>query len=105
MKESKIQQMVSEFFSNEWNSLCMGGTLYVRDFKLMLSVLDGTIDGDFLIYDNLGGRPFDILVNSEQYPKTVQIILAHMKKERPYAIFAYRIKGKETILRQLNKQS
>lgn len=71
-----------------------GGIFTAKDFKFLMGAFNETLD-NFVIFENGGGKPFMIW---EMKPKDLQLFVD--SKSRQY-MFAYKIKGKETILKPL----
>lgn len=103
MQSKSIQEMLSEFIDEPYNHLCKAGLYTSRDFKILSSLLSGSKE-DCFIWDNLGGKPFEIMINSNEYPNSVKNMVKDFSKYQSYVIFAYRIDGTETIVRELPKK-
>ena len=89
-----IQEHLEDFMSIEHNNLCSTGRFTVKDFRLLARALSGNLD-NFIIFDNAGGKPFDIAQcdNSKE--------LAKLSKFLQKYLYMQKINGKETIIRKL----
>jgi hypothetical protein len=56
---NKIQENLQEFMQNPEARIVSGGSFHVIDFTNMNKVLNNT-EEDFLIFDNGGGKQFEI---------------------------------------------
>lgn len=101
-----IQINLNEFMLNPSTSLASSG-FKVADFNALNKVLNNTTE-DFLIFDNAGGRKFDIifdrlLLNEDgknelyEVKDTINIFL----KEHKNWIYSYQINGKQTLLKRI----
>lgn len=76
------------------------GEVYGTQILTISNILSYQQKDDFLLFDNLGGKKFDIIVNSKEYPKAVISVKDQLKKEHPGWLLAYQIDGKEFILKE-----
>lgn len=94
-----IPDLITEFFSQPYNKLTEGGTIYVRDVQILTQILDGTFEGDVLIFNNLGRKPFEIMINTEQFPDQVALMFEYLiSRDEEHYVFAYRIGETEKVL-------
>ena len=93
-KEKTISELLTEWLSVEDRRLCSGGYFTNRDFYNLVMASTGQLD-NFIILNNLGGRPFEILVIKDIIG--FDNILEAMKGY----IYAYKKEGAEKILNKL----
>lgn len=101
----KIQDELKKFMEDPHAKFCSVGSFTVTDFNNLNKVLNNT-EEDFLIFDNGGGRKFDIYfdrtaVNEKNQEENyfVKNFITHLLKDHPSWIFSYQI-NKEQVVRK-----
>ena len=86
--------MLNEYLAddNKYISPAASG-FKVKDFKMLMGAVNGTLD-NFIIFNNAGGKLFDI------WPLTMDK-KAMVESLEEYA-FAYKIDGKEVVLKKMS---
>lgn len=104
---SKIQENLKEFLSNPDTTIVSSGTFRVRDFNNLNKVLNST-EEDFLIFDNGGGRKFDIVFdrtiqdeNGQNITYKIKELIDHLLKEHKNWIYCYQLNKEQFILRKI----
>lgn len=89
-----IKKQFEKFLEDDNNKLCNpGGVFKAKDFKLIMGILDETLD-NFIVFDNRGGRPFHVW---EIKPNDMKQTIDHMSSY----IYMYKHDGIETIVSNL----
>ena len=91
-EKMSIKEHLEEFMSDEHNELCRGGCFSSRNFTHLIKALTGELD-NFVVFDNAGGKAFDIVQHDEGIDGFV--------KDMKLYVYMYKMNGKETILRNL----
>lgn len=92
-----IANALKVVFSQEDFTYVNSGSLKGKTFLTLASIIDGSFTEDFMIFDNAGGKKFDVVINLSDFPSRVKDFTEALKKEHPSWLLAYRIDGKETI--------
>jgi hypothetical protein len=74
-----------------------GGKVEGKTILQINSIINGIFTEDFMLFDNAGGRKFDIVTNLEEFPNRVRDFKDALLKENPSWVLAYCVDGKETI--------
>jgi hypothetical protein len=100
-----IQENLSQWMSDPTNRITSNGTFTVKDFNNLNKVINNT-EEDFLIFDNGGGRKFDISFdhtyedeNSEQQEYKVKNFIKHLMENHRTWVYSYQIDGQQTIVK------
>lgn len=96
----KIQQHMKEFMSKEDMNIVTSGRFSVRDFNRLNKVLNGT-DEDFIIFDNKGGKKFDIMFNTTEPDSNIADLVKYLLNNHKNLIFSYQLNGEEVILNNI----
>ena len=94
-----IGKALEKIFLREAFVYASGGKVEGKTILQISSIINGSFTEDFMLYDNAGGRKFDVVTNLEEYPNRVSELKDALLKESPSLVLAYRIDGKETITR------
>jgi hypothetical protein len=100
---TSISNILKIAFSREEFKYINGGVLTGNNFLQFLDIFEDRMKGNFLLFDNAGGRAFDVAVDLPDFPNRVSDLASHLEKENPSWIIAYRIDGVETIGKGLKK--
>lgn len=94
----KIHELLKQLFEREDFVYASNGKVTGKDFLFLNCLLNGEYEGDYLVFDNRGGRKFDISVNQlPDCPNLVRDFTQSLLKQHPNWVYAYRIDGVETI--------
>ncbi len=100
MKPAPIAAMLhAAFEDNDFVLSKIRSVFDARDFKNIAYAMQDAPEGDFLVFDNLGGKPFDVWTERE-YTDMGAFVESMMKTQKP-CVFAYQLAGKQTIVRVL----
>jgi len=92
-----IKEHIQEFLLEPEQTLCSGGRFQVKDFNYIFDILQEKLT-NFIVFENGGGRPFQIWKINEQDLKDI------IRKKTMHAhIYFYNINGVETIIKPLPK--
>jgi hypothetical protein len=101
-----IQQSLETFLSDPESTLARNGSFTADDFNRLRKVLNGTTE-DFLIFDNGGGKKFDIMFDREYFNEDGQIqvhkiknFILYLLREHRAWIYCYQLAGVQTILKK-----
>lgn len=100
-----IQENLKEYLSNPDAIIVNWGNFKAHEFNTINKVLNGTNE-DFLIFDNRGGRMFDIVFDREFEEKGAKVryevknMIEAILKEHKSWIYCYQLNGEQTILRK-----
>lgn len=93
-----IKEELINFFSNEKVNYITGGTSEIKnDINIMFKIISNTIDEDYIIFNNAGGRHFHIWVNSNS--EITEGLIDYLGNH----VYMYRLNGEEVILKSLMK--
>lgn len=102
-----IQKNFKEFMENPYNNIVNSGTFKVMDLTAINKVLNDTED-DFLIFDNAGGKKFDIMFDrtlpnkkGEDTLYKVKDFIEHLLKENKAWIYCYQVNKEQVVLRKI----
>lgn len=93
-----IQQNLQKYMENPHAKLTSSGVFTVQDFNNLSKVLNNT-EEDFLIFDNAGGRKFDIVFDQGTFP--VKNLINSLLEEHKSWIYCYQLNKKQVILRPI----
>ena len=98
IKFSSIKDMLEAWLStkDERTVSGVGNIFRAKDMLTWANILKGTPGGDYIIFFNSGGAPFDIWRDD----KGGALIKSFLEKDK-WSVFAYRLNGVDTILRNL----
>ena len=91
-----IQEHFKLFLENDY-TFCSGGRITGHEMIKYMELYNGTIIEDFLIFDNAGGRPFDIQIFKSTDEWSIDAAIESLSKY----VLMYRKDGKETIIKPL----
>ena len=104
---NKIQENLQEFMENPYTYIVSSGSFKVVDFTNLNKILNNTED-DFLIFDNAGGKKFEIMFDrtlpNEKGVDTlykVEAFIEHLLKEHKSCIYCYQLNKEQTVLRKI----
>lgn len=105
---NKIQENLQEFMENPFNNIVSpGGSFNVEDFTKLNKILNNTED-DFLIFDNGGGKKFEIMFdrilpdeNGIDTLYKVETFIKFLSKENKKWIYGYQLNKQQTVLRKI----
>lgn len=104
---NKIQENLKTFMEDPLTNIVPFGTFRVKDFLDLLKIINNTKE-DFLIYDNGGGRKFDIVFDRtmlnekneiESFP--VKNFIEHLLSDHKSWIYCYQINNEQVVLKQI----
>jgi uncharacterized protein with ATP-grasp and redox domains len=100
--ENIIQKDLEMFMEDEYRDLACLGSFKVKDYKALVEVMNNT-KRDFFIFDNAGGKAFEIMFD-RFYEEENRIIKAKdcIDSFKGF-VFCYQIDGKQTIVKSINK--
>lgn len=97
LKKPTIHVLLNMLFENpEFTYVKVGGSLDGPQLVVISKILNDTMKEDFLLFDNLGGKAFDIMVDGNLRNSTERF-KDFLLKDRKHLILAYKIKGVEFI--------
>lgn len=104
----KIQDNLREYMDEPYNKIVCGGTFKVLDFNNLVKVLDET-DENFLIFDNGGGKKFEIRFDQmgvdpdtgESTLFEVKKFIEHIVQEHRSWVYCYQLNKEQTIIRKI----
>lgn len=95
-----ISQIMKEYLDSDGKIVTNGGHYYGKNFNDLLSVINGTAD-NYLIFDNAGGKVFDIWIyDKKRFKGSLKGFEDFITRQIRYA-YMCRINGKETVFRML----
>jgi hypothetical protein len=104
---NKIQENLQEFMENPYTNIVSSGSFKVVDFTNLNKILNNTED-DFLIFDNAGGKKFEIVFDRTLPDKKgvdtlykVKAFIKYLLKERKSWIYCYQLNKEQTVLRKI----
>ena len=103
---NKIQENLKEFMENPYTYIVSSGSFKVVDFTNLNKILNNTED-DFLIFDNAGGKKFEIMFDRTLPDEKgidlykVEVFIEHLLKEHKNWIYCYQINKEQTVLRKI----
>jgi hypothetical protein len=92
-----IGKALETVFLQEGFVYSSGGKVEGKTILQINSIINGTFTEDFMLFDNAGGRKFDVVTNLEEFPNRVRDFKDALLKENPSWVLAYRVDGKEII--------
>lgn len=102
-----IQEELAKYMEDPYAKIVSSGTFKVLDFTNLNKVLNNTQE-DFLIFDNAGGKKFDIMFDrtlpNEKGEDTLYKVKDFIKvllEEHNSWIFCYQINQEQTILKKI----
>jgi hypothetical protein len=100
----KVSNILKVAFAREGFKYVNGGsTLTGSHFLKIVDIMEDRMEGNFLLFDNAGGKAFDVMIDLPDFPGRVRDFVSHLEKENPSWIIAYRIDGVETIGKGLSR--
>lgn len=95
-----IAEILKEYIDRDGRLCGPGGEMTGKDINLLMGALDGTLD-NFCVFSNGGGRPFMIWSAELIGSKSIDSFSDFVEKEILEYQYMYKIRGKETVVRQL----
>jgi hypothetical protein len=97
-----IQKMLENFLSIPENEICFAsGKFTANDFNNLVEVLNST-DKDFVIFDNGGGKTFEIWLNdSVGDTNKINKFVNYLLKNNKHWLYCYQINNEQTIIREI----
>lgn len=100
-----IQDNLREFMENPDNKIVSGGSFTTKDFNDLNKIINNT-EEDFLIFDNAGGKKFDIMFDRKHSgdPKIYKIkdFIESLLRDHKSWIFCYQLNKEQVILKKIN---
>ena len=104
---NKIQENLQKVLSNTDFRIVSSGQFTSKDFNNLYKVINNT-EEDFLIFDNGGGRKFDImfdrtLLNEDNVIQKYEVVdfINHLLEHNKSWIYSYQINKKQTIIQTI----
>ena len=104
---NKIQENLQKYMEDPYTNIVSSGAFKVLDFVNLNKVVTDTED-DFLIFDNGGGRKFDIMFDRTLQNEKgkdelfkVKDFIEHLLSKHKNWIYCYQINNEQIILRKI----
>lgn len=104
---NKIQENLKEYMADPYTNIVQSGSFKVMDFNNLTKVINNT-EEDFLIFDNMGGKKFDIMFDrtlpNEKDEATlykVKDFIDYLLKKHKNWIYCYQLNGEQTVMQKL----
>jgi hypothetical protein len=96
IKFTSIKEMLHDWLgSKPERNICLGGWFKAEHMLTWHNILNGTPGGNYVIFFNAGGMPFEIWRDKEGK------FIEHLLEKDKWQIFAYHLNGKDYILKNL----
>ena len=101
MKNKTISQHLKEYFERNKLYCNSGGCVSGKTILSIFSAMNETLD-NFVIFNNAGGKHFEIWTAENLQTKDTKHFLKIIKHKSIYPyVYMYKINGKETIIKNL----